>query len=164
MPNKYNKTVELSEQTARELSSSPGKYMSFLKTAANNYKYSFADQVLIFAQKPDATACAEIETWNRLGRWVNKGTKGIALLIDRDVPYKLRYVFDIADTNSRYGHDVKLWAMKDDYAEQVTDDLENSFGEIVDKSNFISVIIRIILNSCQMLKSAVCLKNSTLTI
>ena len=74
--------------------------MAFLETAANNYKYSFADQVLIYAQKPSATACAEIETWNKLGRWVNKGTKGITLLIDRDIPYKLRHVFDIADTNS----------------------------------------------------------------
>ena len=75
MPSKYNLTVELSKQTARELSSSPGKYMSFLVTAANNYKYNFADQILIHAQKPYATACAEIEMWNKLGRWVNKGTK-----------------------------------------------------------------------------------------
>ena len=68
MPSKYNLTVELSKQTAHDLSTSPGKYMTFLETAANNYKYSFADQVLIYAQKPSATACAEIETWNKLAR------------------------------------------------------------------------------------------------
>ena len=135
MPSKYRLTVELSEQTARELSSSPGKYMSFLITSANNYKYGFGDQLLIYAQKPSATACAEIEVWNRLGRWVNKGTKGITLLVDRDVPYKLRHVFDVADTNSRYGREVTLWEMKDEYARQVTSDLENSFGEIEDKSS-----------------------------
>ena len=143
MPSKYNLTVELSKQTARDLSSSPGKYMSFLVTAANNYKYTFADQILIHAQKPSATACAEIEMWNKLGRWVNKGTKGITLLVDRDIPYKLRHVFDIADTNSRYGHEVRLWAMKDEYAEQVVDDLENSFGELEDKSGFEKAVIGI---------------------
>ena len=143
MPSKYNLTVELSKQTARDLSSSPGKYMSFLVTAANNYKYNFADQILIHAQKPSATACAEIEMWNKLGRWVNKGTKGITLLVDRDIPYKLRHVFDIADTNSRYGHEVKLWAMKDEYAEQVVDDLENSFGELENNSPFEKAIIGI---------------------
>ena len=141
MPSKYNLTLELSKQTAREITASPGKYMSFLETAANNYKYSFADQVLIYAQKPSATACAEIEMWNKLGRWVNKGTKGITLLVDRDIPYKLRHVFDIADTNSRYGHEVKLWAMKDEYEEQVIDDLENSFGEIESKNTFVNAII-----------------------
>ena len=143
MPSNYNLTVELSKQTARDLSSSPGKYMSFLITAASNYKYNFADQILIHAQKPSATACAEIEMWNKLGRWVNKGTKGITLLVDRDIPYKLRHVFDIADTNSRYGHEVKLWAMKDVYAEQVVDDLENSFGELENKSGFEKAIIGI---------------------
>ncbi len=143
MPSKYNLTVELSKQTAREITASPGKYMSFLETAANNYKYSFADQVLIYAQKPSATACAEIEMWNKLGRWVNKGTKGITLLVDRDIPYKLRHVFDIADTNSRYGHEVKLWVMKGEYEEQVIDDLENSFGEIENRNTFVNAIVGI---------------------
>jgi len=118
--------------------------MSFLITAANNYKYSFADQILIYAQKPTATACAEIEIWNRLGRWVNKGTKGITLLVDRNIPYKLRHVFDIADTNSRYGNEVKLWAMKDEYADQVVENLENSFGEIESKSTFKRAIVGIV--------------------
>lgn len=141
MPGKYNLTVEMSAQTAKEIASDPSKYMAFLTTAANNYKYSFEDQLLIFAQKPFATACAEIEVWNRLGRWVNKGTKGITLLVNRDVPYKLRHVFDIADTNSRYGHEVRLWKMEDRYHEQVIDALENSFGEAEDKSTFINAIV-----------------------
>lgn len=142
MPSKYSLTVELSKQTARDLSASPGKYMAFLETAANNYKYSFADQVLIYAQKPSATACAEIETWNKLGRWVNKGTKGITLLVDRDIPYKLRHVFDIADTNSRYGYEVRLWKYEDRYGEQVLDALENSFGSVEEKTDFVGTLTR----------------------
>ena len=77
--------------------------MDFLTTAANNFKYSFQEQLLIFAQKPDATACAEVSWWNKHGRWVNRNTKGIALLVDTDAPYKLRHVFDVSDTNSRAG-------------------------------------------------------------
>ena len=142
MPSKYSLTVELSKQTAREFSASPGKYMTFLETAANNYKYRFADQVLIYAQKPSATACAEIETWNKLGRWVNKGTKGITLLVDRDIPYKLRHVFDIADTNSRYGYEVRLWKYEDRYGEQVLDALENSFGSVEEKTDFVGTLTR----------------------
>ena len=103
MPSKYQIISELASQTARDITSKAERYTSFLVTAANNYKYSFKEQLLIHAQKPDATACAEIETWNRLGRWVNKGTRGIALLVDRDTPYKLRHVFDYSDTNSRAG-------------------------------------------------------------
>ena len=91
MPSKYRIILEMASQTARDIASNADRYTDFLITAANNYKYSFKEQLLIHAQKPDATACAEIDTWNKLGRWVNKGTKGIALLIDRDVPYKLRH-------------------------------------------------------------------------
>ena len=143
MPSKYNLTLELSAQTVKELSSRPEKYMLFLDTAANNYKYSFSDQVLIFAQKPDATACAEIDIWNKLGRWVNRGTKGIALLVDKSIPYKLRYVFDISDTNSRGGYEVKLWKMEERYDELVIDALENSFGELDDRRFFANAVIGI---------------------
>ena len=101
MPSKYQIIKEMAAQEALSITSNTERFMAFLHTAANNYKYSFQDQLLIHAQRPDATACAEIDTWNKLGRWVNKGTRGIALLVDRDVPYKLRYVFDLSDTNSR---------------------------------------------------------------
>ena len=100
MPSKFQTTVEMVAHTAKDITSHPETFMSFLETAANNYKYSFRDQMLIFAQKPSATACAEIEVWNKLGRYVNRGTKGIALLVDRNVPlirrllsryYKIRF-------------------------------------------------------------------------
>ena len=143
MPSKYSLTLELSGYTAKEIAKNPQNYMAFLRTAANNYKYSFADQLLIFAQKPDATACAEIETWNRLGRWVNKGTKGITLLVDRDIPYKLRHVFDLSDTNSRHGYEVHLWQFKEDYSDTVIDALENSFGSLEDRADFVSSVTKI---------------------
>ena len=94
-------------------------YMDFLTTAANNFKYSFQEQLLIFAQKPDATACAEVSWWNKHGRWVNRNTKGIALLVDTDAPYKLRHVFDVSDTNSRAGKEVSIWKMEQRFIEPV---------------------------------------------
>ena len=143
MPSKFQTTVEMVAHTAKDITAHPETFMSFLETAANNYKYSFRDQMLIFAQKPSATACAEIEVWNKLGRYVNRGTKGIALLVDRNVPYKLRHVFDISDTNSYYGNEVRLWTMKPEYEELVTEALENSFGEVENKNTFTDVLLKI---------------------
>lgn len=136
MPSKYRIILEMASQTARGIASNADRYTDFLITAANNYKYSFKEQLLIHAQKPDATACAEIDTWNKLGRWVNKGTKGIALLIDRDVPYKLRHVFDISDTNSRAGRNITLWQMKPEYEYAVSESLQASFGDVEEPRDF----------------------------
>lgn len=149
MPSKYDVTVELSAYTAHELSVNPQNYMAFLTTAGRNYKYSFEDQLLIFAQKPDATACAEIATWNKLGRFVNKGTKGITLLVNRDIPYKLRHVFDLSDTNSYNGHEVELWQMQNRYEESVLETLNNSFGEIDSKERFEATLIDIAAHATQ---------------
>ncbi len=143
MPSKLQIIKEMAAQEALSITSDTKRYMAFLHTAANNYKYDFQEQLLIHAQKPDATACAEIDTWNKLGRWVNKGTKGIALLIDRDVPYKLRYVFDLSDTNSRAGREVNLWQLKDWYLEEVKEALGNSFGEVVDADDFQGFLMQI---------------------
>ena len=143
MPSKLQIIKEMAAQEALSITSDTKRYMAFLHTAANNYKYDFQEQLLIHAQKPDATACAEIDTWNKLGRWVNKGTKGIALLIDRDVPYKLRYVFDLSDTNSRAGREVNLWQLKDRYLEEVKEALSNSFGEVVDADDFQGFLMQI---------------------
>ena len=143
MPSKYRIILEMASQTARDIASNADRYTDFLITAANNYKYSFKEQLLIHAQKPDATACAEIDTWNKLGRWVNKGTKGIALLIDRDVPYKLRHVFDISDTNSRAGRNITLWQMKPEYEYAVSESLQASFGDVEEPQDFPHLLIDI---------------------
>ena len=143
MPSKYQIIVAMAASEAQSIVSNAERYTAFLATAANNYKYSFQEQLLIHAQKPDATACAEIEVWNKLGRWVNKGTKGIALLVDRDLPYRLRHVFDISDTNSRIGREVSLWRMEERYEEAVQEALENSFGEIESKHDFPTSLIEV---------------------
>ena len=130
--------TELAADTAREIArGSP--YMAFLKTAANNFKYSFRDQLLIHAQKPDAAACAEISFWNRRGRWVKRGTKGIALLVDAAASYKLRYVFDQSDTER--GPEIPVWRMESQYESSVMEELENAFGLTLDRSDFPSALM-----------------------
>ena len=90
----------LMEYTAEEVCRSPRDWMKYLDTAAKLYRYSFADNLLIHIQRPDAIACAELELWNqKMNRWVNRGAKGIALIDDTGPRRKLRYVFDISDTH-----------------------------------------------------------------
>lgn len=138
---KYQIINETLNRMTKDITDTPSNYMAFLITAANNHKYRFEDQLLIFAQKPLATACAEVDTWNRLGRWVNRGTKGIALIVNRNTAYRLRHVFDISDTNSIYGNTVELWSMKPEYEGVVCDALVNGFGEIEEKQKFAQVLI-----------------------
>lgn len=142
MATKLQLITELSERTANTVVKSPVNWTSFLKTAAWNYKYPFQDQLLIYAQRPDATACAPIELWNeRFGRWVNRGAKGIALIDDSGSRLSLRHVFDVSDTNSRYNRPVVLWTLWDRYTETVTETLENTFGELDDKSDMPAALI-----------------------
>ena len=140
MPSKYQIIVAMAADEAKSIVSNGEKYMAFLSTAANTYKYSFQDQLLIHAQKPGAIACADIDTWNKLGRWVNRGTKGIALLVDTNTPYKLRYVFDLADTNSRTNRNISLWQMQERYEEAVKESLGNSFGEDIQAMDMVQAL------------------------
>ena len=127
MPRKDEFLSQLLSSKTQEIVSSPGNYTAFLRIAAQNYKYRFQEQVLIHAQRPDATACAEIGMWNRLGRWVNRGATGIALLRDPNLPYRIRYVFDVSDTNSRENREISLWQMKPEYESEVMDTLQSRF-------------------------------------
>ncbi len=130
MANKYELITGMFNEEIAELTFTQEKWTSFLKTAANNYKYQFVEQVLIHAQRPDATACAEIGFWNeKFGRWVNRGANGIALF-DYSATYpRLRYVFDVSDTNSFYGNEVELWSVPKRYDSEVKEALSNAFGE-----------------------------------
>lgn len=114
---KFNDIRELAQQNARWVSNSPKDWMNYLDVAARLYRYSFKDTLLIHAQRPDATACVELEVWNKkMNRWVNRGAKGIALLDDASPRAKLRYVFDIADTHLVQGGKTPiLWRI--DYSE-----------------------------------------------
>ncbi|AIQ62526.1 helicase [Paenibacillus stellifer] len=121
--------AELAAGTAHAVSDDPERWADFLRTAAWNYKYPFQDQLLIYAQRPDATACATIEIWNkRLNRWVKRGAKGIALIEDRGSHLGLRHVFDVLDTQSRSQQPISLWRMEEPDTEAVIETLENAFG------------------------------------
>lgn len=148
MATKLQIISELSERTASHLTDNHVKWTSFLKTAAANYKYSFFDQVLIFAQRPNATACAEIELWNKqLKRWVNKGAKGIALIDERGNKALLRHVFDITDTHDRFNRPVSIWQMDDKYTDAVVESLENTFGELESAKTLTSAVISAVKNA-----------------
>ena len=126
-----NDIRELAQQNARYVSNSPQDWMSYLDVAARLYRYSFTDALLIHAQRPDATACAELELWNqKMNRWVNRGAKGIALLDDTGPRTKLRYVFDIADTHLvRGGRTPLLWNLDSHEHEQaILDHLADTYG------------------------------------
>ena len=126
-----NDIRELAQQNARYVSNSPQDWMSYLDVAARLYRYSFTDTLLIHAQRPDATACAELELWNqKMSRWVNRGAKGIALLDDTGPRTKLRYVFDIADTHLvRGGKTPLLWNLDSHEHEQtILDHLADTYG------------------------------------
>lgn len=131
MTAKLQRMAELAARSAHAIANHPGRWADFLRTAAWNYKYPFQDQLLIFAQRPNATACATIEVWNkRLNRWVTRGAKGIALIEDRGDHFGLRHVFDVSDTQSRNQRPVSLWSMQDNDAVHVIETLENAFGEL----------------------------------
>ena len=136
MASKLRLITDLYGETLTQISKNPDDWMSFLKCAAMNYKYPFNDQVLIYAQRPEAVACAKIEAWNKqVGRWVNRGAKGIALLSEDNGYTNLRYVFDIADTNSKFGKSFRLWSVPKPYEVDIIESLENKYGELEDKSS-----------------------------
>ena len=126
MPRKSDILSELFSSKTREIMASPGNYAAFLRTAAQNYKYSFREQVLIYAQRPDATACAEAGLWKRLGRQVNRDADEIALLVESS-PYRVRYIYDVSDTSSRENRPIPLWHMEPQLEEPVMEALREKF-------------------------------------
>ena len=128
---KFNDIRELAQQNARWVSNSPKDWMNYLDVAARLYRYPFKDALLIHAQRPDATACAELEVWNKkMNRWVNRGAKGIALLDDASPRAKLRYVFDIADTHLvQGGRTPILWRIDDsEHQQMILDHLADTYA------------------------------------
>ena len=139
---------ELYVETTLDIGKNADNWISFLKRAGYNYKYRFDEQVLIYAQKPDAIACAETKIWNkRLKRWINKGSKGIALITERNGELGLRFVFDLSDTNSNvYGRKFRLWKAEVRYTNDIIEALENRFGTMEDKTNLSFAIMSTICN------------------
>ena len=137
MARKYNLISELYDRTCKTVVANPQNWQNFLQSACRNYKLRYDEQLLIYAQRPDATAVLEIERWNRnFGRWVNRGARGIAVFADEDrKTQRLSHYFDISDTHEgRYSRPVPLWAMQEEYTEAVIETLENTFGQLTYKS------------------------------
>ena len=150
MPNKLQNIIELSKNATIEISKYLDLWMEFLNTASNNYKYSFNDQVLIFVQKPEATACADIEIWNKkLHRWIKKGSKGIALIKNNGNGNQLRHVFDVSDTYDIYGRQIKLWQVNHTFDNEIIESLENRFGTLDIKDNLANAIISTAYNAVE---------------
>ena len=126
--------AQLAEDTARRLTGSWERWSGFLATAGRLYKYPYPDQLMIYAQRPDATACASYDVWNdRMNRYVRRGSKGIALLDDAGDQLHLRYVFDLADTGTRQNsRDPWLWTLEDRHGIPVKAMLERRYGTAAD--------------------------------
>ncbi len=118
--------TQMAEEAARQVTGSREQWTAFLTTAARLYKYPYHEQLMIYKQRPDATACAEYDLWNNtMHRYVRRGSKGIALIDNTGSRPKLRYVFDVSDTGTRENsRPVNLWTMKDEYIPAVQDALE----------------------------------------
>ena len=129
MPTKAEQYAQMADPVARQLTGSWQEWAGFLTTAARLYKYPFHEQMMIYAQRPDATACAEYDLWNnRMGRYVRRGSKGIALVDDSGDRPRLRYVFDISDTGTReHSRTPWLWTMNEEHTAPVMAMLERNY-------------------------------------
>ena len=129
MPTKAEQYAQMADQVARQLTGSWQEWADFLTTAARLYKYPFHEQMMIYAQRPDATACAEYDLWNnRMGRYVRRGSKGIALVDDSGDRPRLRYVFDISDTGTReHSRTPWLWTLNEEHTAPVMAMLERNY-------------------------------------
>ena len=134
---RYKALTELYQETQRKVTA-PAEWQQFLTSACRNYRLSFDEQLLVYAQRPDATAVLEIERWNkRFGRWVNRGANGIAVFDgEHSGKQRLKYYFDVSDTHEgRFSRPVPLWTVRPEYAPDIIEALENSFGELEQKDN-----------------------------
>ena len=141
MPTKFQLITELYDQTVQSVTGSYQSWTGFLRAACYNYKCPFDDQILIYAQRPDATAVLEMERWNRrFGRWVNRGAKSIAVFSD-DGQNCLKLYFDVSDTHaSRFARPLPIWTMQPAFEPEVIETLETTFGDLAEKENLVDAV------------------------
>ena len=152
MARKYDLISEMYRRTAHAVISDVQNWQAFLRCACRNYRLRFDEKLLIYAQRPDATAVLEIERWNdKFGRWVNRGAKGIAVFEDADRSrQRLTHYFDISDTHeSRYSRPVPIWDMKPEYTDDVIESLENTFGDLENKDSLADAVMSAAKNAVE---------------
>ena len=152
MARKYDLISELYNRTCKTVVSNPQNWQAFLASACRNYKLRYDEQLLVYAQRPDATAVLEIEQWNKIfGRWVNRGARGIAVFADENRSrQRLTHYFDISDTHeSRYSRTVPIWDMRQEYEADVIETFESTFGEIENKSSLAEAIMGAARNAAE---------------
>lgn len=148
---RYKALTELYQETQRKVTA-PAEWQQFLTSACRNYRLSFDEQLLVYAQRPDATAVLEIERWNkRFGRWVNRGANGIAVFDgEHSGKQRLKYYFDVSDTHEgRFSRPVPLWTVRPEYAPDIIEALENSFGELEQKDNLGAALLSAAKNAVE---------------
>ena len=148
---RYKALTELYHETQRSVTA-PAQWQAFLASACRNYRLSFDEQLLVYAQRPDATAVLEIERWNkRFGRWVNRGANGIAVFDGEHTGRpRLKYYFDISDTHEgSFPQPVPLWAVRPEYEPEIIETLENSFGELEYKENLGAALLSAAKNAVE---------------
>ena len=152
MARKYDLISELYDRTAKRVVGNPESWQQFLDSACRNFKLRFDEQLLIFAQRPDATAVLEIERWNEgFGRWVNRGARGIAVFEDSDRTHqRLKHYFDVSDTHpNQYSRPVPIWQMKPEYEAEVIETLESTFGTLAEKDTLGDAILSAAKNAIE---------------
>lgn len=147
----YKALTELYRETQRKVTA-PSEWQAFLAAACRNYRLTFDEQLLVYAQRPDATAVLEIERWNRqFGRWVNRGANGIAVFDGEHTGKpRLKYYFDISDTHeARFPRPVPIWTVREEYAPDIVETLENSFGELEHKEDLGAALLSAAKNAVE---------------
>ena len=148
---RYKALTELYHETQRSVTA-PAQWQAFLASACRNYRLSFDEQLLVYAQRPDATAVLEIERWNkRFGRWVNRGANGIAVFDGEHTGRpRLKYYFDISDTHEgNFPQSIPLWAVRPEYEPEIIETLENSFGELEHKEDLGAALLSAAKNAVE---------------
>ena len=148
---RYKALTELYHEIQRSVTA-PAQWQAFLASACRNYRLSFDEQLLVYAQRPDATAVLEIERWNkRFGRWVNRGANGIAVFDGEHTGRpRLKYYFDISDTHEgNFPQPVPLWAVRPGYEPEIIETLENSFGELEHKEDLGAALLSVAKNAVE---------------
>lgn len=148
---RYKALTELYHETQRQITA-PAEWQHFLSSACRNYRLPFDEQLLVYAQRPDATAVLEIERWNKkFGRWVNRGANGIAVFDDaQGGKQRLKYYFDVSDTHAgRFARPVPLWTVRPEYAPDIIEAMENSFGELEQKDDLGAALLSAAKNAVE---------------